>query len=471
MKATFEFQDAKVASIFYDILKEYPELKYSPGEKHSCVIFDSLENIIAIRDVFNDRIATLDPSLELTAAALPSKPTSQSVYENHSPDALALLEKLPEGSIDGVHYDWRTGRVFIDKDPPSKEDERISKFQNAYQGIVGNRKLKIECIPIPTGVLSDALGSVIHRYNATYNQCVFFCQEEEDRVVKIVSTSSRQIDQAKKLLADELVKTAVAVAAPSKSTSTTEVILLSDDRKLTLKKADIVKEDVDMIVNPANKRLLHGGGVAGALNRASNGQLQKYSDRYAKKKGQVPVGSVVVTLGGGALKCKHVIHAVGPDSTSYSQADCKRLLNQVIGEVLKSAERHNASSIAIPAISTGIFGVKKELVARCVTDTIIAYYFSKPHPVASDIRIVIVDEPTYAPFARYFEQKRKTLDTSKHAHRPLIQPAKFVPPPVSERSKSSPSLPSTPPISEGHQFEGSSPVGPVSKGLVQGLPG
>ena len=61
--------------------------------------------------------------------------------------------------------------------------------------------------------------------------------------------------------------------------------LLSDDRKLTLKKADIVKEDDDMIVNPANKRLLHGGGVAGALNRASNGQLQKHSSRYVQKKG------------------------------------------------------------------------------------------------------------------------------------------------------------------------------------------
>ena len=232
-------------------------------------------------------IPTLDSTAELAAASLPSEPISHSAhaYENFNSDALALLEKLPEGSIDGVHYDWRTGRVFIDKDPPSEEDERISKFQAAYQGIVGIRKLKIEGVPVPTAVSSDALSSLIRHYNATYNQCVFICQEEYGRVVKIVSTSSRQIDQAKKLLADELAKSTVVAATSSKSTSTTEMILLSDDRKLTLKKADIVKEDDDMIVNPANKRLLHGGGVAGALNRASNGQLQKHSSRYVQKKG------------------------------------------------------------------------------------------------------------------------------------------------------------------------------------------
>ena len=362
--------------------------------------------------------------------------------------------------------------MFIDKNPPSEEDERISKFQAAYQGIVGNRKLKIEGVPIPTAVSSEALSSIIRHYNATYNQCVFICQEEYDRVVKIVSTSSRQIDQAKKLLADELAKSTVVAAASSKPTSTTEMILLSDDRKLTLKKADIVKEDVEMIVNPANKRLLHGGGVAGALDRASNGQLQKYSARYLQKKGQVPVGSVGVTFGGGALKCNRVIHAVGPDRTC-SQADCERLLNRVIGEVLKCAERHNATSIAIPAISSGIFGVKKEVVARCVTDAIIAYNFSKPHPCISDIRIVIWDEPTYTPFAQYFELKRKTLATSKPVQLSLIKPAKFVPPTTSGGSKPSPStVASTPPGSKGHQLGatgGSSPG--TSPSVALELPG
>ena len=290
--------------------------------------------------------------------------------------------------------------------------------------------------------------------------------------VKTVSTSSRQINQAKKLLADEQAKRMVVAATSSKPTSTTEVILLSNDRKLTLKKEDIVKEDVDMIVNPTNKCLLHAGGVAGALNRASNGQLQKHSSRYVQKKGEVPVGSVGVTQGGGALKCNRVIHAVGPDRT-YSQADCERLLNRVIGEVLKCAERHNATSIAIPAISSGIFGVKKEVVARCVTDAIIAYNFSKPHPCISDIRIVIWDEPTYTPFAQYFEGKRKTLDTSKPVQLSLIKPAKFVSPTTSGGSKSSPStVTSTPPVSKGHQLGASGGSLPMtSPSIALELPG
>ena len=83
---------------------------------------------------------------------------------------------------------------------------------------------------------------------------------------------------------------------------------------------------------------------------------------------------------------------------------------------MKAAEKYNANSIAFPAISTGIFGVRRELVARCLVDTIMAHHFTKSHPVLSDIRIVVIDEQTNAPFARYFQQKE---------HRLLIQPAKL----------------------------------------------
>ena len=377
---------------------------------------------------------TIDDSVH-AATAMPLTTPPQSVYDNMSPDALALLEKLPIGQIEGVYYNPTAGKVLIDKESAEKEDERITKFQTAYQSIL-SRKVKTIEVPIPATVSPDALANLIHQYNQTYDQCVFSVQEGEFPCVKIVSTSSRQHDQARTLLTEELVKM-VSLILPA--VSKCEVIHLSKTRTLTLKKANIVEEQVDIIVNPANDRLSHGGGVAAALDNASQGQLQTFSNRYTKKKGKVPVGNIAITPGGGALKCDNVIHAVGPD-TRYGEAECERLLIKVINEALKGAEKHNATSIAFPAISTGIFGVRKDLVAHCLVDTVMAYHFTKPHPVLSDIRIVIIDEKTYAPFARYFQQKMASLEIGSNRHRPLIQPTKFKapastpisPPPVAD---------------------------------------
>ncbi len=331
----------------------------------------------------------------------------QSEYSDMSPDALSLLEKLPAGQIEGVYYDSRAGRVLFDKETPEKEDERISKFQIEYHAVT--KKLKITEVPIPTTAPHDAVTKLIDTYNNQYDQCVFIMQEG---VVRIISNSSRQYDQSVHLLTKELHEMAGAIKC--------EVIQLPGARTLTLKKADIVKEEVDIIVNPANERLSHAGGVAAALDRASKGKLQQMSNHHIQQKGVVRVGCIAITAGGGDLKCKKVIHAVGP-TASRGEANCEHYLNSVVHEALKGAEKYSARSIAFPAISTGIFGVRKELVAHCLVDTILAYKVTKPHPVLSDIRIVIIDNPTYDPFALCFQQKQREVKSP-------IKPAKFTPP-------------------------------------------
>ena len=336
--------------------------------------------------------------------------TEQSVYDNMSPDALSLLEKSPAGQIKGVHYDSRAGRILIDKETPEKENERITLFQNAFQTITA--KLKISHVPIPATTSLDTMSELVEAYNNQYNMCVFTIQEG---CIKIVSNSSRQCDQAVTLLTKDMA-------------GKREVIQLPDARTLTLKKANIVTEKVDIIVNPANDRLSHAGGVAAALDKASKRKLQKLCDNHIRQKGPVNVGCIAITAGGGDLKCDKVIHAVGPRFALYQiDAYYEHYLNAVVQEALKGAERYNAESIAFPAISTGIFGVKKELVARCLVNTIVAYKFSKPHPVLSDIRIVIIDDDTYDPFALYCQQKQRELTSTVKLSSP-IKPAKFTPP-------------------------------------------
>ena len=172
---------------------------------------------------------------------------------------------------------------------------------------------------------------------------------------------------------------------------------------MTLKQSDIVAEDVEVIVNAANVLLSHGPGVAGALDKASGGGLQVISNAYIVAHGPVQMGDVAVTgSGGGALKCKHVYHVVGPRAREYSPMDCRRLIEQIVKKVLVTAEKYGILSIAFPAISSGMFGVDKELVAKVIIDTIINHQFTSRPPVLVDIRIVISDILTFDCFAKYF---------------------------------------------------------------------
>ena len=83
-------------------------------------------------------------------------------------------------------------------------------------------------------------------------------------------------------------------------------------RKFTIKRGDIVLEEVDAIVNAANDRLQHNGGVAAAIHKASHGRVQEECKRLMTGNGSVLTGEAVATAARGNLKCKHVIHAVGP---------------------------------------------------------------------------------------------------------------------------------------------------------------
>jgi O-acetyl-ADP-ribose deacetylase (regulator of RNase III) len=93
-------------------------------------------------------------------------------------------------------------------------------------------------------------------------------------------------------------------------TTTTQLIdeiRMSNDKIIRLIKGDITDQNVDVVVNPANSYLKHGGGVAGAIVRKGGKIIQTESDKI----GFVPVGSAVITTSG-ELPCQAIIHTVGP---------------------------------------------------------------------------------------------------------------------------------------------------------------
>ena len=119
--------------------------------------------------------------------------------------------------------------------------------------------------------------------------------------------------------------------------------------RIALKQGDITQEEVDAIVNAANRSLLGGGGVDGAIHRAGGPSILA----ECRKIGGCQTGQAAIT-GGGNLKATYVIHTVGPVWHGGS-ANEEQLLRNAYQNSLREADENGVKSIAFPSISTGAY--------------------------------------------------------------------------------------------------------------------
>ncbi len=133
-------------------------------------------------------------------------------------------------------------------------------------------------------------------------------------------------------------------------------------KTLLLVRGDITDLAVEGIVNAANSGLRLGGGVAGAIRVKGGATIQQECDRT----GPIPVGEAATT-GGGNLKAKYVIHAVGP---VYGEGEEDEKLRRATLNSLERATEKKIKSLAFPAISTGSFGFPKDRCARIMLKTV-----------------------------------------------------------------------------------------------------
>ncbi len=145
----------------------------------------------------------------------------------------------------------------------------------------------------------------------------------------------------------------------------TKVSIKMNGTFLELAQGDITELEVDAIVNAANEELKLGSGVAGAIREKGGPSVQQECDRI----GGTPVGTAVIT-GAGDLKAQHVIHSVGPE---MGEGDEDRKLASAVRSSLAVADRHGLKSIALPAISTGVFGFPMDRCARITLTEIHRY--------------------------------------------------------------------------------------------------
>lgn len=163
-------------------------------------------------------------------------------------------------------------------------------------------------------------------------------------------------------------------------------------------KADLTNFKVDAVVNAANSNLHHGGGLAQALCEAGGAQIQMESDNYKFKYGPLPTGEAIVT-NAGSLPCRKIIHAVGPQLSYnplyYEVSRAEPLLKTTITSILQKATEYNLDSVAIPAISSGLFNYPLSDCAKTIVSTVKDYYERFPHrQLPTKIFFVNNDEPT-----------------------------------------------------------------------------
>ncbi|NJD58297.1 MAG: hypothetical protein C3F13_00905 [Anaerolineales bacterium] len=179
----------------------------------------------------------------------------------------------------------------------------------------------------------------------------------------------------------------------------------SSGQWLEIAQGDITAENTDAIVNAANRYLEHGAGVAGAIVRKGGPQIQSESRQWVLEHGLVSHAAPAYTHAGN-LPCRYVIHAVGP---VWGEGDESNKLDAAVNGCLEVAERLGLSSIAFPAISTGIFGFPKQEAARVMLKSIHHYIVTNPTSSLKLIRLVLYDEATLQVFS-------DTLEHDDHLH-------------------------------------------------------
>jgi len=168
--------------------------------------------------------------------------------------------------------------------------------------------------------------------------------------------------------------------------------------KITLVKGDITKLKVEAIVNAANRTLLGGGGVDGAIHRAAGPQLLE----ECKKLGGCETGEAKITKGYN-LPAKYVIHTVGPIWYGGNSNE-EKLLASCYRNSLQLAVENGIKTIAFPSISTGAYGYPIELASAIALSETKKFIKSEPAEDLDEITFVLFSDYDFGIYQKKYKK-------------------------------------------------------------------
>ena len=317
-------------------------------------------------------------------------------------------------------------KIFAHKDVDKNTfSKTVDKFIDFYQN--QNQKMLQEIIPKENkDIIFKALTKFSLIIDSVQNKDKMVIYGERDKVQEALkflkskdtysttSTASSSSAPKEETRGSSSKEATRAISPNSKSPAEEKVIVdklscvLYEIVKVCVYQSDITKETADVIVNPANGELKHIGGAAAAIVKAGGKIIQDESNSFmkARRYQNLRAGEVAITHAGN-LPCKFIIHAVGPQWADYYFKDsAKRDLYNAVCKCLTTASQNGATSISIPAISSGIYGVPviicADVLFTAVTD--FATNATNTSPL-KEICFVNIDKPTSQAFAQ--EMKRR----------------------------------------------------------------
>lgn len=165
--------------------------------------------------------------------------------------------------------------------------------------------------------------------------------------------------------------------------------------RINVQQGDITKMETDAIVNAANKSLLGGGGVDGAIHRAAGPELLE----ECRSVGGCPTGEARMTKGYN-LPAEYVIHTVGPVYSGKPQD--ATLLTNCYQNSLSLAAENGVKTIAFPAISCGVYGYPIEDACKIAVDTTVK--FLESHPDIAVVHFVLFSKGDKNVYEEYLAQ-------------------------------------------------------------------
>ncbi|XP_035682813.1 protein mono-ADP-ribosyltransferase PARP14-like [Branchiostoma floridae] len=282
-----------------------------------------------------------------------------------------FLQKMKKGAIDKLQGRLQKGKGYI----TATTDGEVAGFT-----VVGTK----DGIQQTAKYIQQLQGSVTHQQLSIQNPGMrkyFSPGQPGDEKLKSISD-----------IFNCIIKTHQEKKPDDRHCEPLNHVLLPRSRKLLVFKEDLTKHHVDSIANAADKNLNNRGGLAEAIIRAGGKEIQDHCDRIMKDEPKVLMVGAVRVTGPGKLPCKAVIHAVGPNF--HEIKDDKRSrdeLFETVTNVLAMASRCGFSSVAIPAISSGIFGGPLDLCTKTVVRATGLYFKRNKESTVSEVHFVGID--------------------------------------------------------------------------------